>query len=237
MENDLEKSVNLVWRQKKDLVSMLTDRDRFNEIYRVGYDSCWSNREISTEVTSYVDTLTKSSSLNKNSQILDLGCGSGRLLEYLEARGFTKVVGVDVSDTAIKFAKSRLQTPEVALVDVKNGLPFPDNTFDLVAELTFVSSLNPRLWPAIFKEIKRVLRNNGHFISEIFVRDQSNSETNNLYNPLVTKSSIPRDLDQVYGVTETELGTIIGRYFSIQDYMPRRPEPDSSYFVLARITK
>lgn len=215
---------------------MLTDRQRFNEIYRVGYDHYWSRREIPIEVTGYIDSIFDTGLLNKNSPILDLGCGKGRLLKYLEARGFTKLYGIDISDQAIRFAKSHDQTSRFILTDAKNSLPFPDKTFSLVVELTFLSSLNPSYWSKILKEINRVLKSNGHFLSEIFVRNQNNTQTNNLYDPLIG-GALPKRLDQVYGVNETELDMTFGKYFRVQNYMPQQPELNENYFILSRKCK
>lgn len=90
-----------------------------------------------------------------------------------------------------------------------------------------MSSLNPQHWTNILDEIYRVLDRGGFYISEIFI----SSGSNNLNQPLVTRSVVPKELDQVYGVTKDELTEIFGRRFSIKEYQPINPGPSGSFFV------
>ncbi len=62
--------------------------------------------------------------------VLDLGCGTGRLLKLLEQSG-RDVAGVDLSDTALGWCKRR--GLRVEKVDLEKGLlPFEDGAFDNV---------------------------------------------------------------------------------------------------------
>lgn len=90
----------------------------------------------------------------KNLKILDAGCGPGAALLYLAK--FGDVIGVDVSDEALKFAKKR---GKVKKGDIAN-LPFEDETFDVVACLDVLY----HKWvdtDKAFSEIKRVLKKGG----------------------------------------------------------------------------
>lgn len=51
--------------------------------------------------------------LPKHAAILDLGCGSGRMIYYLGSRGFTNVAGVDASAEQIAIARDRGLNAEV----------------------------------------------------------------------------------------------------------------------------
>lgn len=209
-------------------------RERFNMIYSLGYDHFWSSKGISKEVASYINQLSDNGQLDKNSKILDLGCGRGRFKNFMESKGFEMVIGIDISNVAVESASSNLQHSKIIIADATEELPFTDNSFSLVAELTCITSLNPKLWPVILSEIHRVLINKGYFISEIFKRDDANSTTNDLYTPLEIKSEIPSSLDRVYGVTEDELLKIYGSLFSVLDFIPKEPGPNGNYFVLAQ---
>lgn len=65
---------------------------------------------------------------NKDNYILDAGCGTGgnfRLLNH-----FGNVVGIDISDTAVKLAKQKgITNIKKASVD---RIPYSDNSFDLI---------------------------------------------------------------------------------------------------------
>lgn len=88
-------------------------------------------------------------------RILDVGCGTGANLEML-AR-FGEAEGVDVSSEALAFCRER------GLQNVKQGeaegLPYEDESFDLVTALDVVEHLDDDL--ASLKEMRRVLRKDG----------------------------------------------------------------------------
>jgi len=46
-------------------------------------------------------------SANKNTTILDVGCGEGLLLDYLGRWGYQKYLGIDISDVALRNASKR----------------------------------------------------------------------------------------------------------------------------------
>jgi homoserine O-acetyltransferase len=65
------------------------------------------------------------------SSVLDLGCGSGSLLQRLRERGHREVMGVDLSEQAIMTCTDR-GIPAIQ-ADLDNGLEFfPDRHFDTV---------------------------------------------------------------------------------------------------------
>ena len=73
----------------------------------------------------------------RNKVVLDVGCGHGRLCLDMARGGATKVLGIDIDDSLISFARLHLATyyPEWrSVVSFECGdIKFlPDNTFDLV---------------------------------------------------------------------------------------------------------
>ncbi|WP_041244264.1 class I SAM-dependent methyltransferase [Gloeobacter kilaueensis] len=96
--------------------------------------------------------------------VLDLGCGTGRLLERLAARETAlRGIGVDLSEAMIQQAQQRNPCPErLQFVQGKaERLIFADATFDVVF-CTFSFQHYP--YPeAVLQQIRRVLRPGGHF--------------------------------------------------------------------------
>ncbi|WP_027244501.1 class I SAM-dependent methyltransferase [Leisingera daeponensis] len=80
---------------------------------------------------SQIDLLLEAMKPTKGDVILDIGCGYGLISKYIMEKTGAKVVGVDISPSAIEFAKSlALSTDklEFHVMDVKD-LDFPEDTF------------------------------------------------------------------------------------------------------------
>ncbi|MFA6518108.1 MAG: class I SAM-dependent methyltransferase [Candidatus Shapirobacteria bacterium] len=214
---------------------MLDYQKRFNKIYRYSYDiPSWSCYPISEDIVGFVKTLLSKGVLKKNSSILDVGCGRGRLLVKLEKLGFTNTTGVDISSVAVKYAKNQNRNSTIFKADIVKGLPIPGNTFDLIMDLTMTSSCRPRLWPKIYQEFNRLLKNDGHIILEMFIRPPNTL----LSCPLTKKSEkIPDRLDQIFGITNEDVDHIIGRFFTIIKARKSYPDSLGRYYILAKKTK
>ena len=93
-------------------------------------------------------------------RVLDVGCGTGRMIENLKKFG-AKTVGLDVSKEMLRVARKKFLSTELVLGEVEN-LPFEDLTFDMViATFVIVHLADLRL---AFEEVYRVLKDDGIFI-------------------------------------------------------------------------
>ena len=100
--------------------------------------------------------------------VLDLGCGTGTLLEALVAcqpgAGFT---GIDPDRHVLAIARRRLQRSArtVELVEgYAQDLPFPDQAFDLVISTLIFHHLPDPVKVSAFGEVRRVLAPHGRFL-------------------------------------------------------------------------
>lgn len=94
--------------------------------------------------------------------ILEVGCGSGAVLEDLVALGAApqRLRGVDLSHERLCNAPTSLRVG-VVQADA-SALPFADASFDIVAQFTTLSSiLEPTVREAVAREMTRVLRPRG----------------------------------------------------------------------------
>lgn len=84
--------------------------------------------------------------------VLDVGCGTGLMLEHLEQRA--TAVGVDYSATALEFCSRRANRRLVQADGV--GLPFPDASVDAICAIGVIEHLDDD--EAAVREWARVLR-------------------------------------------------------------------------------
>ncbi len=101
--------------------------------------------------------------------VLEIGCGVGRILSEVVAKklAFRMLIGVDISETMIGFARKRIgETPRVRLF-VNNGCNLKeigDSSVDLVySNDVFIHIFDLDVAMTYFREVRRVLTPNGLF--------------------------------------------------------------------------
>lgn len=110
----------------------------------------------------------------KNLTVLDLGSGTGRNANHLADLG-NKVVGLEISATAIGIAKSRAEKMKIKvdyfLHDIGMEYPLNDKMFDLVLDVTSSNSLNEKEREIYLSETHRVLKKNKYFFVKGLCKD------------------------------------------------------------------
>ena len=109
--------------------------------------------EIERSSKKYLLEMAKQCSKGK---ALDIGCGTGINADYLGRYGFD-ITGIDLSETAIiKFREKGY----IGIVhDISNGLPFDNNSFELVFASEVIEHMDDII--DFLNEIKRVLKPGG----------------------------------------------------------------------------
>lgn len=106
----------------------------------------------------------------RQSQILDVGCGIGRLTAPL-ADHCAAVVGVDVSARMIEEARQLHRRPNLSF-ETTSGVDlqgFASDRFDGVFSFSVLPHLPPDVVACYFAEISRVLRPGGWFVYQFWV--------------------------------------------------------------------
>jgi ubiquinone/menaquinone biosynthesis C-methylase UbiE len=118
--------------------------------------------------TPYYRKYFKSITLNKNARILDIGCGGGSFLHYLNKRDSSfQLHGLDHSEEMISLAskKNRIAINKKQLelhIGSVSKLNLDNNSLDMITAFETI-----QFWPdheLAFHEIYRTLDNNGEFL-------------------------------------------------------------------------
>lgn len=149
-----------------------------------------------------------------NGKVLDLGCGGGRNIILFSKAGFT-VSGVDFSKKAVELAKQNCSehkiSAELVLGDVLN-LKFSDSSFDCLLDFGLFHHLRKTAYKCYFKNILRVLRNDGYYVLYAF---SSRSNKTNRFNPKAGRNWAVFLGHYYHYFSLSEIRKIFCRYFKI----------------------
>ena len=127
-------------------IAKIYDKDRFDNTYGRFIDE--QERKILNQLL-----------LNKTEVVLDLACGSGRLLNYAD-------YGVDASSEMVAISQHKFPDKKIHLADARQtGLA--DKSIDTIISFHFFMHLNYDLAKDIFQECARILSDNGRIIFDI----------------------------------------------------------------------
>ena len=109
--------------------------------------------------------LVKSVNIKENYKVLDLGCGTATLTILLKKTyPDAEIVGLDGDPKVLEIAKSKIKQEKLD-IHLDEGmsfeLPYEDKSFDLVVSSLMFHHLTHRNKIRTFKEILRVLRDDG----------------------------------------------------------------------------
>lgn len=120
-----------------------------------------------SEVVSDVLNLTLGRDRNML-RVLEIGCGAGNNLWFVAASGFM-VAGVDISQTAIKYARKRLDALGYEDIDLvvadMTKLPWSSAYFDIVFDRGSLTQNSYERIKLTLHEIHRVLKPGGHMLA------------------------------------------------------------------------
>jgi len=97
----------------------------------------------------------------KDAPILDLGCGQGFMLRYLQSAGFTNLTGVDVSAEQVNIAQSRGFNAIHA--DVFDFLKARENEYEIITAIDIIEHFKKEEIMELLPLIHRALKPGGVF--------------------------------------------------------------------------
>ncbi|HYT46751.1 MAG TPA: class I SAM-dependent methyltransferase [Methylomirabilota bacterium] len=145
---------------------------KFSEIKDVNTNHFWDDKLNGTQYLSDQDGLTKdrvkiaSSYIPKQAiKILDVGAGYGFVEELLEKDDRLKIYGIDISQEGVQLLSKRFQGE--FKTGIVHKIPYPDKYFDGVLALELLEHIPPSQIFAAYKEIRRVLKDQGTLIVSV----------------------------------------------------------------------
>ncbi len=136
---------------KKIIHQLAQDYDNISDHFDITRQHNWST--IQDLIGQYV---------KKDQNILDLGCGNGRLTKNLPSN--INYTGLDISPKLISLARKNNPEHKFQTGDLTN-LPFPDHTFDIIFAVASIHHIpSNTLRRQAISEIYRVLKQEGIFI-------------------------------------------------------------------------
>jgi SAM-dependent methyltransferase len=125
------------------------------------------------ENTPLYEAMLDAAAVGASTSLLDLGCGSGLLLELAAARG-ARVSGIDICPSLLAIARERVPAGDVREGDLA-ALPFDADSFDVVSGANaFQFAPDPIDGLA---EAARVLRPGGVLVAAVFAEPERNEGT------------------------------------------------------------
>lgn len=96
---------------------------------------------------------------NKDNKILEAGCGSGRVVKYLNDLGYKNVYGVELNDEIVHIQNIRYPDLKIYQGNIVK-LSFPDNSFDMIVSFGVIEHF-PSGPEEPLQSIFRILKPNG----------------------------------------------------------------------------
>jgi len=151
-----------------------------------------------------LEQLWRSFSINRGDVVLDVGCGTGRLVPFLiEAVGLEGlVVESDFSEEMLNIAKKKYNQRKLFFLQADaQKLPLRDNRCDAVICLALFPHLPDK--PGALKEFRRILKpQKPLYIAHIMSREEVNRIHSRINGP-VNKDFLPsqQEMEELFSLT------------------------------------
>jgi len=110
----------------------------------------------------------------ENLNLLDIGCGTGKNSNYFASLG-NSATGLDISETAIKLAKTRADEEKANANYLEHDMgslyPLKDSSFDIAIDIMSSNSLDEAGRETYFTEVQRTLKPQGYLFVKALCKE------------------------------------------------------------------
>jgi len=153
-------------------------------------------------------------------KLIDLGCGPGQTTKFLADCGVNDIIGTDISPEMINVARSVNPQLSFEIADMLSS-QYPDHCFGSAIAFYSIVHFTYEQLEVAFKEIKRVLVNNGEFLFCFHVGNELVHLENFLGKPV--------NIDFYFFEVNRITALIKEAGFEIIDIIERQPYPSVEY--------
>ncbi len=133
----------------------------------------------------------------KDTKILDIGCGAGHFLYYLEKKGYTHFLGIDISPQQVDFCRENV-SKKVEVADAFEYLKEKKNMYDAIVANDLLEHIPKEEIIAFLKLVNTALKEKGVFLIR----------TPNMGNPFALYSRY-KDFTHEVGFTDRSLYQVL----------------------------
>ncbi len=146
---------------------MLFLKDSFNA-YTCGF---WSNDDDTLENAQLrkINFIIQKMDVKPNSSILDIGCGWGKVAEYIAKKTNSHCTGVTISNQQELFIKDKCDPNFVSVINI--DYRFLTGSYDCIFSIGMFEHVRHENMDTFFNTIKRVLKPNGRFVLHTIVNN------------------------------------------------------------------
>jgi len=128
------------------------------------FSKFFSNIQETTWYRSFLNPVINE--IDRKGKLLDIGTGSGKLIQILSDEKNINCIGVDTNQEMLDEAKIKLKGTNTSLlkIEANTKLPFNDNNFSYVTICSVLFHLKKEDIDFILNDIQRILEKNGKII-------------------------------------------------------------------------
>lgn len=136
-----------------------------------------------------VNTVIKKLNAKEGSTILDIGCGWGKIAQYVSLQTKCKVTGITISDEQEKYANSTYNPEQVMIINMDYRKI--SGTFDYIYSIGMFEHVRYENYDKFFQVIKKCLKPGGRFVLHTIITFDNSSTTNKTGDNFVTTHIFP----------------------------------------------
>lgn len=176
--------------------------------------------------------------------ILDLGCGNGRLIDFLKEKTYwnnINYIGIDPSVELINICNNRYTNIEFKINDGMS-IPLDDNSADILISLAVLHHIPKEYQDKWLSEIYRVIKKdkNSKAILTVWIQDEKSYTENKTVHNKISKNEMMMGFAQyeniryVYLFTEDELINLLikNKFKVLEKHIDKRPNSEHKNLIL-----